>query len=161
MTHPAPSSKPLRVRGGALAWGVVVGLAMVGLGQYVLDGGLGANTRINAPAPKQRISSPLYTVNTTTGTMQYNRANAFRDPTYNIYQRYTLDRTAYFSPTRSMGTTGARPSSSLALAAPTYRPTGPRSSMSTSSYAGVQRSASLRAPTYRAPTTRAASTRVR
>lgn len=42
------------------------------------------------------MAKPVYTVNRDSGEFVYNRANAFNDPSYNIYQRYTLDRNAYF-----------------------------------------------------------------
>jgi len=63
------------------------------LAQYELDsnllaGGSGRNTRVKAPA----VSRQIYSVNYKTGDFAYNRASAFNDPTYNIYQRYTFDR---------------------------------------------------------------------
>ena len=38
------------------------------------------------------MNRPIYSVNQATGTMVYNRANAYNDSTYSIYQRYTIDR---------------------------------------------------------------------
>ena len=83
----------LGLRVTALAATVVV--ASIAVGQYSLDAGLGSS-RVNAPTQRVFVSKPLYTVNHQTGEMVYNRANAFNDPTYNIYQRYTIDRTEYF-----------------------------------------------------------------
>lgn len=94
---------PLRRAAGLLALGAGVILAGLAAAQHALDAGLGSS-RVNAPAAQPMMNKPLYTVNRQTGTMQYNEANAFNDPTYNIHQRYTMDRFEYFD----AGSGGAR-----------------------------------------------------
>lgn len=75
-------------------------LSTVLLAQYALDANLRrGGSRVNPHAPRQAMATPIYTVNRSTGTLSYNRANAFNDPAYNIYQRYLTDRTQYFKPT--------------------------------------------------------------
>lgn len=106
------------------------------------------------------VSKPIYTVSPVSNDLVYNRANAFNDPSYDIYQRYTVDSTAFRSvstvgdqrvrsanlPTR--GGTGVQPGPNrraarpaAALARPTYGGVG-------SSRSVVSPSASLRASAY-------------
>ncbi|MEO1130476.1 MAG: hypothetical protein AAFX05_12340 [Planctomycetota bacterium] len=85
-----------------LAMLLALGFGSVGLAQYALDANLDVrgNGR-NAARPEPTMGTELYTVSRRTGQMVYNRANAFNDSTYQIYQRYTLDREQYFDPTRT------------------------------------------------------------
>lgn len=84
-------------------WAGILVLGVLGpamLAQHALD----ANLRVgsagrNTSSASRTVSQPLYTVNRQSGEFMYNRANAFNDPTYNIYQRYHSDRFTYFNPT--------------------------------------------------------------
>ncbi|MCP3903116.1 MAG: hypothetical protein GY715_05715 [Planctomycetes bacterium] len=92
-------------------------LATVLVGQYALDHNLQRGSGgINQPTRRAPLSRSVYTVNRRTGGMQHNRANAFNDSAYNIYQRYTLDRNRYFDP-KNPG--GPRSSTKHRPAAPT------------------------------------------
>ncbi len=71
------------------------------LAQRALDANLNTlGGGVNQATPQQSVNKPIFTVNRTTGDMSYNRANAFNDDTYRIYQRYTLDRFEYFDGTK-------------------------------------------------------------
>lgn len=94
-----------------LAIGAIL-IAVSAAAQYALDAGLSAYGRYNAPRAAPKLNQPIYTVNRATGEMQYNRANAFNDPVYNIHQRYTHDRFQYYSPSGvATGATASRPTS--------------------------------------------------
>jgi hypothetical protein len=69
--------------------------------QYALDADLRAGGGRNPQRVPYTVPKPIYTVNPQTGELQYNRANAFNDPVYTIYQRYSLDRFQYFEPVPS------------------------------------------------------------
>ena len=130
----------------ALMLGLVVTLAVA---QRALDAGLGSS-RVNAPVQAGHMSKPIYTVNRTTGAMQYNRANAFNDRAYRPYQRYTHDRFEYFD-VGSSGAQASRPPTAYgnALSHPAYSKSiygaAPPSSVSHSR----RSSSGLAAPTYR------------
>jgi hypothetical protein len=126
------------------------------LAQHALDASLRlGGGRINPAQPTPTMSRPIYTLSHKTGDFVYNRANAFNDPVYTIYQRRTIelfDRTpmvtrtvpgaqrAHTAPLRGMAAAPAaiRGAHASALHAPTYRVTG------------AARAPSLRQPTYRA-----------
>jgi hypothetical protein len=81
------------------ATAVLATLATGLLAQYALDHNLQRGSGgYNRPTRTATLSRPVYTVNRHTGGMQYNRANAFNDKSYNIYQRYTHSRQTYFNP---------------------------------------------------------------
>ena len=65
--------------------GAVVGA--VAISQNALDRNLrqGSGGR-NFNQRPEKMAAPIYTVNRNTGELAYNRSNAFRDPSYNIYQ---------------------------------------------------------------------------
>ena len=79
----------------------ILGFAMLGsamLAQHALDANLQRGSNRQNPAASQRaMARPVFTVNQQTGEMMHNRANAFNDPVYNIYQRHTSNRFGYFS----------------------------------------------------------------
>lgn len=87
---------------------IALGLASASaaLGQHKLDSNLAVGTRYNTSAPRPAVQKSVYTVNEYTGDMTYNRANAFNDSTYSIYQRYTGDRIQNFTPAGT--STGSR-----------------------------------------------------
>jgi hypothetical protein len=64
-------------------------LAASAIAQHELDMNLVVGgSRINDTRQIPAMSREIYTVNRRSGEMVYNRANAFKDPTYNMYQRY-------------------------------------------------------------------------
>lgn len=134
--------------------------------QYALDAGLSAYGRYNAPRAAPTLNKSIYTVNRATGEMQYNRANAFNDPVYNVHQRYTHDRFQYHTPAGvATGATASRPTAqtfrpqtgerAYASGASSYsfattsRPPAVRSGSSAAALS-ASRYGSLNAPTYRA-----------
>lgn len=134
MSIAARTSAVSRRRRCALRAALLLGAAGVATAQYALDAGLGG-TRINAPRQQIAVSQPVYSVNRQTGEMVYNRANAFNDPSYNIYQRYAVDRTEYFYAGHSSASTSleTRPGSgaprtggSIERAPAAYLPNGAR-----------------------------------
>lgn len=147
-------------------------LASIATAQYALDSNLavGAGRRNPGPA-KPAAQRDIYTVNRSTGEMQYNRANAFNDPVYTTYQRYTLDRFEYFEPgaTQPMRTTTATAGNVTRHASPSqYQPTPGFSKPSRRSNAGDPSissrqyrpaaqpvSSGMATPTYRVKPTRA------
>lgn len=128
----------------AIAAGVLMAaFGTMAIAQYALDGGLSARTgRINPGRAKTQMSKPVYTVNRATGTFTYNRANAFNDPGYSIYQRYTGNRTENFTPAgvSTAGRVQARPPQAPRV--PSGTPAPPRPT-----------TPAVRSPTYR-PATR-------
>jgi hypothetical protein len=70
----------------------------VAIGQYALDASLSSAGRVNAHRANLKMNREIYSINRATGTMVYNRANAFNDSTYSIHQRYTQDRLENFTP---------------------------------------------------------------
>jgi hypothetical protein len=60
--------------------------------QNALDNNLSTSGRTNYARPKPAVSKDIYTLNRATGSYRHNRANAFNDPVYSIYQRHTSDR---------------------------------------------------------------------
>lgn len=79
-------------------WLGVLAAASAAHGQYALDGSLSTSGRINQRRPAPALQHDVYSLNRNTGTMVYNRASAFNDPTYSIHQRYTQDRFQNFTP---------------------------------------------------------------
>ena len=83
----------MRVRARLLTACATALIAAGAAAQYALDSSLlVGGSRVNPKQATPGMAKPIYTVNYRTGEMQYNRAQAFNDPAYNIYQRYTLDR---------------------------------------------------------------------
>ncbi len=127
-------------------------MSTVLLAQYALDASLRrGGSRVNPHAPRQAMAKPIYTVNRSTGTLSYNRATAFNDPAYNIYQRYTIDRTRYFKPTGVPASSAQRrmtaPATSTALGQSSYSVTAaPRRRSRPPTASGTP---SLRAPSMR------------
>ncbi len=139
-------------------WGAAACLLAGGaaLAQHALDASLRlGGGRINLAQPTPTMSRPIYTLSHTTGDFVYNRANAFNDPVYTIYQRRTIElfdrapavtrrvpgaQRAHTGPLRGTAATPAasRGVDASPLHAPTYRVTG------------AARAPSLRQPTYRA-----------
>ncbi len=127
-------------------------MSTVLLAQYALDASLRrGGSRVNPHAPRQAMAKPIYTVNRSTGTLSYNRANAFNDPAYNISPRYTIDRTLYFKPTGVPASSAQRrmtaPATSTALGQSSYSVTAaPRRRSRPPTASGTL---SLRAPSMR------------
>ncbi|MEM1329572.1 MAG: hypothetical protein AAGG07_03325 [Planctomycetota bacterium] len=160
---------------------IAFGLVTAAVAQQALDRNLSASGSRNAPAqnPLANMSKPVYTVNRNTGEFQYNRANAFNDDTYNIYQRYTRGpfdapgvgtsgvrttprRSDVHTNPRQRMPTGYTPPASRrapALGAKPYRPGG--SAHVNAHRAGAGRASAGRAGGMRAPTYRVNSGRVR
>ena len=73
-------------------------LGAAAMAQYALDANLGFGIGgRNMQAPALRMGSAIYTVNSG-GGMSYDRAVAFRDDSYRIYQSHTIDRFRFNEP---------------------------------------------------------------
>ncbi|MEM9372821.1 MAG: hypothetical protein AAGA55_04180 [Planctomycetota bacterium] len=98
-------------RSNRLACSVIVLALGLGAADAAAQFALDANPSVsggsrNRPAPKPVTSREIYSVNRSTGTMVYNRANAFNDSVYSIYQRYNVDRFSHAS-TQGVSTSAA------------------------------------------------------
>ena len=60
--------------------------------QHALDNNLSTRGRTNATRRPVGVSKDVYTLDRTTGSFRHNRANAFNDSTYSIFQSHTSDR---------------------------------------------------------------------
>lgn len=146
----------------------IVALSGAGaLAQRALD----ANTNVlggrrNPTNPGVTMSRPIYKVNQRTGEMVYNRAVAFNDPAYNIYQYHTISKFDTSAPvvqprgipgvtmpskgyTRPLqgGNPNLRASNRSALATPKY--SASRGHGGKRYTTGAGRASSLKQPTYR------------
>jgi hypothetical protein len=126
-------------------------LPCAALAQNALDAGLSATDgRINPQRVEPTMAAPIYTVNQR-GEMIYNRANAFNDPSYRIYQRYRVSRFDYFTPTsgpqKPRNISSGRSASYHRMRARTSGPGSGRAA-GVSRYGG--RARGMSAPSYRA-----------
>jgi hypothetical protein len=127
----------------------------VAAAQHALDASLrlGAG-RVNPKQPTPTMSRPIYTLNHRTGEFVYNRANAFNDPIYTIYQRRTIDLFDR-APTPSRANPGAQRAHTALLhrtpGARTASRSAHRSALRAPTYRvlGAVRAPSLKQPTYR------------
>ncbi len=142
---------------GRLAGLAVLIAAGAVVAQTALDGSLNAlGGRQNPRVPTLSAAPDLYSVSRETGELVYNRANAFNDNTYTIYQRYAVDRERYFRPASAPRAVQANTAAGVraqaiapvrtptaagasGLAAPTYRPTAHRAPASMVSRQSLQR----------------------
>ena len=123
-------------------------LAVAALAQTALDASLSVYGRVNPRRPQPVMAKPLYTVNRNSGEMQYDRANAFKEPAYKFYRPYTrgsFSRT--LSPRAGLATPRISDNRGRALAAPGRANLArtPRVRSAT-----ARRSGHLAMPTYRA-----------
>ncbi len=155
----ARSRRLVRLVVGALV--LLLVLAVAALAQTALDRSLSAQDgRVNPRRSQPVMAKPLYTV-TSSGGMQYDRANAFNDPAYSFYRPYARGRFDRYSSSRTSSLTAATPRVSYiggrTLAAPgrvnLARPPGLRSRP-------ARRSSHLAMPTYRAGVSRVPRGRV-
>lgn len=79
----------IRTWSGALTLVIAFGEASA---QYALDANLNTRGTQNVQRAPMVVGREIYSVNRGTGTMVYNRANAFNDSTYSIYQRSAFTR---------------------------------------------------------------------
>jgi len=109
--------------------GIVVAAAF---SQNALDRSLAVGRgRVNPAAPRPAMAAPIYSVNHNTGGMTYNRANAFRDPAYNLYQSRGFNLFQRTKPYERRDFQGVAPAQGVALQPATYT----RNSVSAGSYA--------------------------
>lgn len=129
----------------------------VTVAQYALDSSQQLNSgRINPRARGPAMARPLYTVNRSTGEMNYNRVHAFREPGYTTYQRYTHSRLDNFKG-QSPAALSPRTTSRRIPGATSVSTTRGRSPYGNSNVLARSAGASLNQPrytTHRAPTAR-------
>lgn len=75
-----------------IAGAAALAVGTIAVAQNALDNNLSTAGPRNSARPKPALSKDVYTLNRATGSYRYNRANAFNDPVYSIYQRHTSDR---------------------------------------------------------------------
>lgn len=141
------------------ACALLLAFTAAAIAQNALDNNLSVEGRTNNARPAPAVSRDVYTLNRATGDYRYNRANAFNDPTYSIYQRHTSDRfDAAHAAGVSTGATAAIPfgrASNTAYSTPGTAarpaPTTARQTAFGSSFGSTSSSSSTRQRTQAAP----------
>jgi len=133
-TRPSTGSAiPFTARGAVrvAACVLLIAASTAVIAQNALDNSLSTSGRRNYARPKPAVSKDTYTLNRATGSFSYNRANAFNDSTYSIYQRHTSDR---FNAAHAAG---------VSTSANAYRRSGSSPNYAGSSATGTRRNSSF------------------
>lgn len=154
-TPPSPRRRPGLTGYAAILAGLAAAAATA---QYALDASLRVGQTRNVANTPVTMQGDPYTISRNTGEFVYNRAVAFQDRAYNIYQRRNLN--LYDTPTRNtLSTAGqvTRPRSATPERAtvPTYQQPRHRSTRALAPQ--TTRVSALRAPAYTPSRPRATS----